>query len=186
MNDDVETKGCDITRRHALQIAIKGSLVLVMAGLGSGEAEAATWEQVGTTGQFTVGTPRRLTLKNGQVIFVTRQDKTHWLALSARCTHEGGEVRWETKQKRFVCPLHGASFALTGKDPKGAARAPLATYPIQLKGASVQIDTAKLDPGPKMQHREGDDEDDEHGRKDHEHGRKHESGKRRRDDDEER
>ncbi|MBB6054069.1 hypothetical protein HNQ39_005916 [Armatimonas rosea] len=75
MNDEVETKGCDITRRHALQIAIQGSLVLVMAGLGSGEAEAATWEQVGTTGQFTVGTPRRLTLKNGQVIFVTRQDK---------------------------------------------------------------------------------------------------------------
>jgi hypothetical protein len=25
MNDDVETKGCDITRRHALQIAIKGN-----------------------------------------------------------------------------------------------------------------------------------------------------------------
>lgn len=179
MNDDVETKGCDITRRHALQIAIKGSLVLVMAGLGSGEAEAATWEQVGTTGQFTVGTLRRLTLKNGQVIFVTRQDKTHWLALSARCTHEGGEVRWETKQKRFVCPLHGASFALTGKDPKGAAHTPLATYPIQLKGASVQIDTAKLGPVPKKQHREGDGEDDEHDRKD-------ESGKRRRDDDEER
>lgn len=179
MNDDVETKGCDITRRHALQIAIQGSLVLILAGIGSGEAEAAAWEQIGTTGQFTVGTPRRLTLKNGQVIFVTQQDKTHWLALSARCTHEGGEVRWEAKQKRFMCPLHGATFALTGKDPRGAARSPLATYPIQLKGASVQIDTAKIVQGPKRQHGE-DDEDDE------EHGRKHESGKRRRDDDAER
>lgn len=160
MNTNDEISGCDITRRHALQIAVKGGLVFVAACLSSGEANAASWEQVGKVGQFTVGVPRRVALAKGQIVFVVRPDKTHWLALSARCTHKGGEVHWEAKQRRFVCPLHGATFAATGKDPQGAAGTPLATYPLQLKGAIVQVDSAKASAIPPKRRERDDDDDD--------------------------
>ena len=76
------------------------------------------------------------------------------------------EVRWEATQKRFVCPLHGASFAATGKDPRGAARTPLASFPAQLKGTTVQLDTSRVSvsatPTKGRGKGEHDDDDDEH------------------------
>jgi cytochrome b6-f complex iron-sulfur subunit len=170
METSDEKAGCDISRRHALRVVVQGGFVLVATALGGGESEAAAWVNVGSVEQFKTGVPRRVTLAKGQVVFVTRHDSTHWLALSARCTHEGGEVRWDAAQKRFVCPLHGASFAVTGKDPRGAARAPLASFPAQLKGTTVQLDTSRVSVGatPRRGKGKGEHDDDEHeGKKRH-------------------
>ena len=164
METKSEQSGCDITRRHALKVLVQGGFVLVATAIGGGESEAATWEKVGSVEQFKTGVPRRVTLAKGQVVFVTRQDSTHWLALSARCTHEGGEVRWSATQKRFVCPLHGASFAATGKDPRGAARTPLASFPAQVKGTTVQLDTSRvsMNATPTKGKSKEEHDDDEH------------------------
>jgi cytochrome b6-f complex iron-sulfur subunit len=170
METKSEQLGCEITRRHALKVLVQGGFVLVATAIGSGESEAATWEKVGSVAQFKTGVPRRITLPKGQVVLVTRQDSTHWLALSARCTHEGGEVRWNATQKRFVCPLHGASFAATGKDPRGAARTPLASFPAQVKGTAVQLDTSRASVSATPTKGKGhEDDDDEHeGEREHE------------------
>ena len=171
METTSEQTGCEITRRHALNVLVQGGFVLVATAIAGGESEAASWVNVGSVAQFKTGMPRRITLPKGQVVLVTRQDSTHWLALSARCTHEGGEVRWNATQKRFICPLHGASFAATGKDPRGAARTPLASFPTQLKGTTVQLDTSRVSmnatPTKGKDKGHGDDDDEHEGTKRH-------------------
>lgn len=177
METNHEKTGCDISRRHALQVLVQGGFVLVATAISSGESEAATWEKVGRVEQFKTGVPRRITLPKGQVVFVTRQDSTHWLALSARCTHKGGEVRWDVNQKRFVCPLHGASFAATGKDPRGAAHTPLESFPAQLKGTTVQLDTSRVSMNATPTKGKGkgheDDGDEHEGEREHEGKKRH-------------
>ena len=55
-------------------------------------------------------------------------------AATLRCTHCGGEIRYEAGQERLVCPL-GARFSLDGSivDP-GPRRKPLRTYVADLVG----------------------------------------------------
>jgi cytochrome b6-f complex iron-sulfur subunit len=146
-----EGQGCDITRRHALGVMVKGGLVLVCAMLAGESAEAAPqWVAVGAAAQFKVGVPQKVTLPGGPPIFILKQDKTHWLAISAICTHAGAELSWKADAKVFACPKHGATFNATGGDPKAPARKPLPTYPVTLKGKQVQVDASKIaKPGAK-------------------------------------
>jgi hypothetical protein len=122
-------------------VLVQGGFVRVATAIGGGESEAATWEKVGSVAQFKMGVPRRITLPKGQVVFVTRQDSTHWLALSARCTHT-----------------------------------PLASFPVQLKGTTVQLDTSRAtrNATPTKGKGKGHEEDDEHeGEREHEGKKRH-------------
>lgn len=167
MNRELEEMRGTITRRHALRIAIAGGMVLVSAGWIEEDAEAAPrWEAAGAVSQFQIGVPRRVKLSQGQVAYILRQTGDRWLALSARCTHEGAEIRWDPGQKRFVCPLHGATFSITGKNPTAPARNPLAGYPTRIKGKDVEIDAAKSPAvggktGGSKRHKEDEHEEDE-------------------------
>lgn len=162
---------CDITRRHALRIAIRGVVVLVGVLLLGKETDGAVrWQRAGTTGQFKVGVPTRVTLPSGTSVYILRQDRGQWLAISPKCSHAGAEVRWNPAQKRFVCLLHGASFTADGQGPTGPARGPLARYHTQIKGKDLQVDVTRSpysggrNGGGKRDGRgkERDHEDDEH------------------------
>lgn len=168
MERDNDTLPCEITRRHALQIAIQGGIVLVGAFLPGQAAEGAgVWERVGTIAQFPIGVPRLITLSKGKTIYVLREDRSHWLALDPQCTHKGAEIHWNPEQKRFVCPLHGASFGVNGQNPTGPARKPLAQYPTQVKGKEVRVDVAGVpapssrNGGKKRQEKGRDHDEDE-------------------------
>lgn len=171
MDIDTERTECQVTRRHALKIVVRSGMVLVCALLAEGESRAAaTWEQVGTVDKFPIGVPKRAVLSKGQVIFVLQQSSNRWLAVSALCTHKGGEVRWEPAKKRFFCPLHGATFTADGKNPQGPARTPLAAFPVQLKGKNVSVDAARAPAGNATPGRKGGkkhEEEEEHEEREH-------------------
>lgn len=165
---------CDISRRHLLQLTVRGGIVFITGTLGR-EAAGATWEQVGKAESFVIGTPKLVKLSGSRPVFVLRQAKDRWLALSARCTHDGGELRWESGAKQFVCLWHGATFSPTGQVRRGPARTPLAPLPMQVQGGVARVDGSQKSASPRpRKHREGDDDDDEHreGEREHSRGRK--------------
>jgi len=65
---------------------------------------------------------------------VHRDDEGNLHALSARCTHLGCIVEWNTAERSWDCPCHGSRFGIDGRVIQGPAVAPLA--PRDLEGTS--------------------------------------------------
>ncbi len=51
-------------------------------------------------------------------------------ALSARCTHLGCTLNYDTVSQEFKCPCHGSIFTLSGKRVAGPARKDLYRVPL--------------------------------------------------------
>jgi len=51
-------------------------------------------------------------------------------ALSARCTHLGCTLSFDTLSQRFQCPCHGSRFDMNGKRVAGPAKKDLESIPI--------------------------------------------------------
>jgi nitrite reductase/ring-hydroxylating ferredoxin subunit len=134
-----------VGRRDLLRAAVSTGFVLALPMLGEArQAVAGTWVPVGTAEQFKPGAPKRVVLRGGRVAFITRVDATRLSALSARCTHQGCEVGWDSGQKQFLCPCHGATFTAAGRNIRGPARSPLASMPVTQKGKQVLVNVASL------------------------------------------
>lgn len=147
-----------LTRRQVLKTAGL-ALLLPMAAAAFAEntpAATGTWTAVGKAEDFVLDHPKRVTPAQDIVLYVTRQkpnkDKPEtFAAVSARCTHRGCEVRWQTDDTQFHCPCHGAVFGSAGKNVKGTYRAPdehlpnLPALPARLKDGQVEV---RLPAGP--------------------------------------
>ena len=142
-----------LTRRQVLKTAAGLALLLPMAGAAFADAApapAGTWTAVGKAEDFVLDKPKRVTPAQDVVLYVTRQkpdkDKPEtFVAVSARCTHRGCEVRRQDTDTQFHCPCHGAVFATGGKNVQGTRRAPdehlpnLPTVPVRLKDGQVEV-----------------------------------------------
>jgi menaquinol-cytochrome c reductase iron-sulfur subunit len=60
-----------------------------------------------------------------ETVFLVWDGDSTVRALSATCTHLGCQVRWETADKRFICPCHGGVYDATGKVVGGPPPRPL-------------------------------------------------------------
>ncbi len=78
-------------------------------------------------------------------LIVARTDATTVVACSAICTHRGCKVGYEHEAKAFVCPCHGARFALGGSVLRGPAKKPLKNYATDV-AAVVSLGVAKTSP----------------------------------------
>ena len=61
---------------------------------------------------------------------VYREESGELVAVSARCTHLGCIVRWNSAERSWDCPCHGSRFATDGQVIEGPAVDPLAPRPV--------------------------------------------------------
>lgn len=62
-----------------------------------------------------------------------------YVALSSICTHQGCTVGYNSTANKVQCPCHGSEFSTTGSVITGPANAPLESYPVALKGTTLEI-----------------------------------------------
>ncbi len=71
---------------------------------------------------------------NGRRVASHRDEHGEIRTLSARCTHLGGEVSFNSFEKTWDCDCHGSRFSLDGEVLCGPAKTPLKEYMIELVG----------------------------------------------------
>jgi len=63
--------------------------------------------------------------KEGKVA-VYKDENGSLIKVSAKCTHLGCTVGWDTQRKIWACPCHGSEYGIDGHVIKGPAKKPLA------------------------------------------------------------
>jgi cytochrome b6-f complex iron-sulfur subunit len=76
---------------------------------------------------------------DGKPVVVVKVSNSEVYALSAVCTHLGCIVKWNNIEKQFICPCHGAKFALSGKVLDGPAPKPLPIFPAKVVDDKIVI-----------------------------------------------
>ena len=137
-----------LSRREILKTAAAGLILLLPVASAIAKSTPAQWTTVGKPGEFVTNTPKKVTLADGSVLYVTRQTAATVVAVSSKCTHHGCQVGWKPGETKFECPCHGAAFAATGKNLNGTMRNPkqllpnLPTLPTRLLGGVIQVNLA--------------------------------------------
>ncbi len=148
MMQKIEEKA--LTRRDLLKTAAVAGLALALTS--PAEAAADQWTAVGKSELFVVGTPQRVTVPHGGVLYVTRTDAKTLIAVTAKCTHRGCEVGWFAEASQLQCPCHGAAFASTGKNIHGTRRHPEEALPalvspaVREKAGVVEVNLGSVTP----------------------------------------
>lgn len=147
MTDSANT---GVPRRRFLQTGVGlvtgvlGVSYLGLAGdfLWPPAAGAEPLQQVGTTNQFTEGTPKMVVYKNNGIeegVYVINQGAKGWLALDFHCTHLNCPVSWSDATNQFVCPCHGGVYDINGHVISGPPPQSLHRRIIQVQGNSVMV-----------------------------------------------
>lgn len=138
------------TRRHIIKAAAgAGALMLTPALQGCAHADD-TWQTVAKSSDFVKDVPATITLKSGAKLQITRAADKSLTAVSAKCTHKGCDVAWNTGTKELLCPCHGAAFQSDGKNLRGTRRRPdeklasLLAIPVRDNNGNVEINLAKI------------------------------------------
>ena len=76
---------------------------------------------------------------NRDVVLVHRPEADKVVALNAKCTHLGCNVKWDGKEEDFWCTCHGARFAADGRVTQKPAEEDLVSQPWQLVDGNVVI-----------------------------------------------
>ena len=72
-------------------------------------------------------------------IIILRSADTTFVALSAKCTHKGGPIKYDDAAKQFFCPWHNSKFKTDGSNASGPASTPLTSYPATGTATSVTV-----------------------------------------------
>ena len=68
-------------------------------------------------------------------------DSAIYHAVSARCTHQGCEIK--PARSFLSCPCHGSTFDRDGRVTRGPAQAPLARFPVEVTENGLEIIVAE-------------------------------------------
>ncbi len=66
-----------------------------------------------------------------------------YTSLSAKCTHMGCTVAFQSKDDNFICECHGSIFNIDGKVLKGPATRPLPVYYVDIEGNKIYVTVKK-------------------------------------------
>ena len=78
-----------------------------------------------------------VTLSGTPVIAINRGDS--YRVFNATCTHLGCMVKWDDKNKRFLCPCHGGIYDENGHVIAGPPPAPIKEYNTALLDNRVKV-----------------------------------------------
>lgn len=165
------------TRREALSVACAAAAWLVIGRGADAQSPGPGWTSIGAPTRFKAGQPVKIVLPGGKGLIVTRMSASALMAVSAVCTHQGCEVKWDTATKKLVCPCHGAEFTTAGKVLRGPARTPLPRVAALQKGGKIFVDARALATAASARRGKGGgkdgENDDRHDgeRSEREHGR---------------
>ncbi len=109
-----------------------------------------TWVDVGEAQHLTVEAPTQLnyvaTARDGwmeskveKAVWAVKQPGGDVTVFSPMCTHLGCGYRWDTEQKKFLCPCHGSVFGITGEVLGGPAPRPLDTLPVKVENGRLLV-----------------------------------------------
>jgi len=160
-------EGETITRRRFMDVTANGAGAIAAAaftlpalGFALGpvfKKTPASWETVGTVGQFPndnylpvvvtitpgIGDAGKTTVymrERNPVLDTDPYDReTPYIAISTRCAHLGCPVRWVDAAKRFICPCHGGVYDLLGRRVGGPPVRPLDRFYTRVIGNQVQV-----------------------------------------------
>ena len=71
-------------------------------------------------------------------IILIKDTGGEFLALSARCTHQGCQVK--VKKQSFRCSCHGSAYDGFGNVIRGPAQKPLRSFPVKILDGIIKID----------------------------------------------
>jgi Rieske Fe-S protein len=86
-----------------------------------------------------VGGSETVKSKGSGKILVIRTGETEFKAISAKCTHSGGPVKYNSESKKASCGWHDSVFELDGKVVSGPAKSALAVFVAESKENSVVV-----------------------------------------------
>ncbi|MBV9217714.1 MAG: Rieske (2Fe-2S) protein [Acidobacteria bacterium] len=131
---DCNNKSTCINRREFLVKTglVAGGAVLTISALGrrvAGMAFEDVTEVIDTASPLAkVGGSKIIQSAAGPII-VIRLDKAKFAAFSAKCTHKGALVAYNSDSQQIECPKHGSKFdGTTGDVTHGPADEPLPKY----------------------------------------------------------
>ena len=75
-------------------------------------------------------------------IIILRTGDAAFVALSAKCTHKGGPIKYDAEAKQFFCPWHGSKYNNEGKATDGPAPSPLKSYTATGTATSVTVNVS--------------------------------------------
>ena len=77
-------------------------------------------------------------INKGIDIIIAHTVKNEYVAVSARCTHQGSLVAYYTSDM-FFCSKHGASYDTKGNVTQGPAVSPLQHFSTELNGSMLRV-----------------------------------------------
>ena len=72
-------------------------------------------------------------------ILVVHVSPNKFIGVDIKCTHRACDISYQSDEKKFYCPCHGAEFDLYGRVTKGPGEKPLNYYHAELKGSEVMV-----------------------------------------------
>lgn len=128
-----------IKRRQLISYTAFGTAIAIVTGCFGGNRGNAQGKtvKIGTmAGLKSNGSLKGKTPK-GPVIVVPNGNQVS--AVNPTCTHKSCIVDWQKANNKFVCPCHGAEYAVTGKVLKGPAKKDLPVYQTQIEGDNILV-----------------------------------------------
>ena len=79
-------------------------------------------------------------MSNPREIVVAHVEEGCYSAILRACTHEGVAINYRPERFQFVCPRHGAIYAVDGTKVAGPQPAGLPVYPAAREGDTIWVD----------------------------------------------
>ena len=128
-----------LSRRQFLQtLTVLGTASLLPLAATHAHADDGTFVPVGKPDDFKDGDYKPVTLADGTLLYVGRQ-QGKLLALSSACTHRGCTVAWSLADEQFHCPCHRGVFDNTGANIGGPPKTPLPPYTVKVEKDQVLV-----------------------------------------------